>query len=90
MFDFAKPPRSLAALTPPFSLGLSALVAGVAVFLTDMDLDVLGYSLLSLAVLLLLHAGLSAGYATPDEKDEDVAPWDAGPDRQRRATEQAE
>jgi hypothetical protein len=51
--------RYSTALEPPCSVGLSALAAGVAVFLTDMDLDLLGYGLLGLAVLLLLHAGLN-------------------------------
>lgn len=51
--------RPIAAARQPFSLGLSALVAGTAVFLTDMDLDLLGYGLIGLAILLLLHTGLS-------------------------------
>ncbi len=48
-------------LRQPCSLGLSALVAGAAVFLTDADvgLELLGYALVGLAILLLLHAGLS-------------------------------
>jgi hypothetical protein len=43
----------------PRSFGLSALVAGIAVFMTDMDLGLLGYILIALAILLLLHTGLS-------------------------------
>ncbi|PKU25575.1 hypothetical protein [Telmatospirillum siberiense] len=43
----------------PYSLGLSALVAGMAVFSIDTDLDLLGYTLIGVAILLLLHAGLN-------------------------------
>jgi len=39
--------------TLPRSLGLSALVAGVAVFVSDLDLDLMGYGLIGLAILSL-------------------------------------
>lgn len=47
----------------PFSLGLSALVAGLALFSINIDLDLLGYALVGMTILLLLHTGLSIGTA---------------------------
>lgn len=56
--------RGFSAVRQPFSLGMSALVAGMAVFLLDADFDLLGFAMIGTAILLLLHTGLSIGTMT--------------------------